>query len=137
MPAIAEDQQVLLALEPRPESARLVRRALAASGLCDDVAHTAALLATEVVGNAVRHAGLNADARIVFFATVADGRARIQVADSGPGFDPDTVQTEGYGLKLLDSLASRWGVATGDRGCRVWFEVDSGADSRERYAQAA
>jgi len=124
MPVIAQREQVLLALEPRPESARLVRRALDGQGLSDDVAHTAALLATEVVGNAVRHARMGADERIVFFATVADGAVRIQVADAGPGFDPDAVRTDGYGLKLLASLASRWGVDNGERGCRVWFEVD-------------
>jgi anti-sigma regulatory factor (Ser/Thr protein kinase) len=127
MPVIAHGEQVLLALEPRPESARLVRRALDARGLSGEVAHGAALLATEVVGNAVRHAGMHPAERIVFFATVLNGgRIRIQVADAGPGFDPDTVQTDGYGLALLDQLASRWGVDIGDRGCRVWFEVDPG-----------
>ena len=124
MPVITHGEQVLLALEPRPESAGLVRRALGARAMSEDVAHTAALLATEVVGNAVRHAGMDSAERIVFFAIVSDGVVRIQVADAGPGFDPESVQTEGYGLRLLDSLASRWGVDSGDRGCRVWFEVD-------------
>ena len=33
------------------------------------------------------------------------------------------VRSEGYGLKLLGTLASRWGVDCA-KGCRVWFEVD-------------
>jgi anti-sigma regulatory factor (Ser/Thr protein kinase) len=123
--AIATDNRdVLLALEPRPESARLARRALATSGLDEDVEHTVTLLATEIVGNAVRHAGLRTDQRIVFFARLAEDFARVEVADQGDGFDPEAVQSEGFGLRLLGKLASRWGVDCNDRGCKVWFEVD-------------
>src|SRR5919197_721438 len=123
--AIATDsREVLLALEPRPESARLARRALMARGLHEDVEHTVTLLATEIVGNAVRHAGLRGDQRIVFFARLAEDYARVEVADQGQGFDPQTVETEGFGLRLLGKLASRWGVDCTDRGCKVWFEVD-------------
>ena len=123
---------MLLALEPRPESARLARRALHAHGLNEDIEHTVTLLATEIVGNAVRHAALRADQRIVFFARLNDDFARIEVADPGAGFDPDRVETDGYGLKLLAKLAARWGVDS-TKGCRVWFEVDR----RSRGARAA
>jgi two-component sensor histidine kinase len=123
--AIATDtREVLLALEPRPESARLARRALVSNGLADDVEHTVTLLATEIVGNAVRHAGLRGDQRIVFFARLAEDYARVEVADQGGGFDPLAVETEGFGLRLLSKLASDWGVDCTDRGCKVWFEVD-------------
>jgi two-component sensor histidine kinase len=124
MAIATENRDVLLALEPRPESARLARRALATSGLHEDVEHTVTLLATEIVGNAVRHAALRADQRIVFFARLSEDFARVEVADQGEGFDPDAVQTEGFGLRLLAKLASRWGVDTTERGCKVWFEVD-------------
>ena len=69
---------MLLALEPRPESARLARRALHAHGLNEDIEHTVTLLATEIVGNAVRHAALRGDQRIVFFARLNDDFARIE-----------------------------------------------------------
>jgi two-component sensor histidine kinase len=124
MATATDHREVLLALEPRPESARLARRALASHGLHEDVEHTVTLLATEIVGNAVRHADLRADQRIVFFARLSDDFARVEVADQGHGFDPETVQTEGFGLRLMSKLASRWGVDCNDRGCRVWFEVD-------------
>ena len=124
MAIATESSEVLLALEPRPESARLARRALARHGLHEDVEHTVTLLATEIVGNAVRHAGLRGDQRIVFFARLAEDFARVEVADQGEGFDPDTVETEGFGLRLLSKLASRWGCDCTDRGCKVWFEVD-------------
>lgn len=122
-PLAADTREMLLALEPRPESARLARRALHAHGLHEDLEHTVTLLATEIVGNAVRHAALRPDQRIVFFARLNDDFARVEVADPGVGFDPATVTTEGYGLKLLSTLAGRWGVDT-SKGCRVWFEVD-------------
>jgi two-component sensor histidine kinase len=133
--ALATDtREVLLALEPRPESARLARRALLTNGLDDDVAHTVTLLATEVVGNAVRHAGLRGDQRIVFFARLAEDYARVEVADQGDGFDPDGVDTEGFGLRLLTKLASDWGVDCTDRGCKVWFEVDRRSSRFRRVA---
>src|SRR3954451_14945057 len=124
MATATDNRDVLLALEPRPESARLARRALATSGLDEDVEHTVTLLATEIVGNAVRYAGLRSDQRIVFFARLADDFARVEVADQGDGFDPEAVQSEGFGLRLPGTLGSRWGVDCNDRGCKVWFEVD-------------
>ena len=89
MATATETRDVLLALEPRPESARLARRALATNGLHEDVEHTVTLLATEIVGNAVRHAGLRSDQRIVFFARLSEDFARVEVADQGDGFDPE------------------------------------------------
>jgi two-component sensor histidine kinase len=133
MATATDNREVLLALEPRPESARLARRALTTHGLHEDVEHTVTLLATEIVGNAVRHADLSSDQRIVFFARLSNDFARIEVADQGSGFDPETVQSEGFGLRLMAKLASRWGVDCNDRGCRVWFEVDR---RTRRFARA-
>jgi anti-sigma regulatory factor (Ser/Thr protein kinase) len=135
-PLAADTREMLLALEPRPESARLARRALHAHGLHEDIEHTVTLLATEVVGNAVRHAELRPDQRIVFFARLHDDFARIEVADPGIGFDPGTVRTEGYGLKLLSTLAGRWGVDC-SKGCRVWFEVDRRTRRLGRFDRAS
>jgi two-component sensor histidine kinase len=123
-PIATETREVLLVLEPRAESARVARRALAQAGLHADVEHTVTLLSTEVIANAVRHAALRSDQRIVFFARLEDDYAHVEVADAGRGFDPDHLQSEGFGLRLLGKLASRWGVDCRERGCRVWFEVD-------------
>jgi anti-sigma regulatory factor (Ser/Thr protein kinase) len=134
-PLAADTREMLLALEPRPESARLARRALHVHGLHEDIEHTVTLLATEIVGNSVRHAELRPDQRIVFFARLHEDFARIEVADPGMGFDPATVQTEGYGLKLLARLAARWGVDC-SKGCRVWFEVDRRSRRPGRFGRA-
>jgi anti-sigma regulatory factor (Ser/Thr protein kinase) len=118
------EREVLLALEPRADSARLARRALATHGLHEDVEHTVTLLATEIVANAVRHAGLRPDQRIVFFARMSEDFAHVEVADPGPGFDPDELDSDGFGIRLLGKLANRWGVDHTDHGFKVWFEVD-------------
>src|SRR3954453_15822305 len=136
MATATDTREVLLALEPRPESARLGRRALMTNGLDEDVEHPVTLLAPEIVGSAGRHAGLRGDQRIVFFARLAEDFARVEVADQGAGFDPEVVETEGFGLRLLAKLASRWGCDCTDRGCKVWFEVDRRAGRFRRPAFA-
>jgi serine/threonine-protein kinase RsbW len=123
MAQTAKGTELLLALEPKAESARVVRRALDEQQIPEDIAHTVLLLSTEIVGNAVRHAKLDADQRIVFFARLQPDFARIEVADPGVGFDPELVDPSGFGLRLLRKLAARWGVDR-ERGCKVWFEVD-------------
>jgi two-component sensor histidine kinase len=133
MTRTARRAEVLLALAPRAESAGQVRRALEGEGVPEDIAHTLLLLSTEIVGNAIRHAGLADDEKIIFFARLRDDFARVEVADPGIGFDPDTVETEGFGLRLLAKLAARWGVES-SRGCKVWFEVDRRSG---RFDQAA
>src|SRR3954464_9356715 len=97
---VTDTREMLLALEPRPESARLARRALHAHGLNEDIEHTVTLLATEVVGNAARpapgcaatgagHAPRGSDRRFVFSPRLNDDFARVEVADPGAGFDPE------------------------------------------------
>ena len=125
--------EVLMAVPPRPDSARQVRRALESEDVPEDIAHTLLLLSTEIVGNSIRHAGLADDQRIVFFARLRDDFARVEVADQGQGFEPESVRSEGFGLRLLSKLASRWGVDCTDRGCKVWFEVDRRSN---RFARA-
>jgi signal transduction histidine kinase len=83
------------------------------------------LLASELVANAVRHA--RADLIAIRFSVVPD-YVRVEVGDEGPGFDPaippeNPGPAGGWGLRLVDELADRWGVAA-DEGSRVWFEVD-------------
>jgi anti-sigma regulatory factor (Ser/Thr protein kinase) len=125
MPLTTPATEILLALAPVPDAVRAARHALRERGLAEDVDHTVSLLASELVGNAVRHAGLSADEDIVFFARMTGDHVHVEVADRGPGFDPDVRHdTAGFGLRLVDKLSSRWGVESGAQGCRVWFEVD-------------
>jgi anti-sigma regulatory factor (Ser/Thr protein kinase) len=87
------------------------------------------LLLSEVVTNAVRHASSPREAKIGVAVSVARDSVRAEVSDSGPGFEPtprDAPELEagGWGLHLVDRIASRWGVDRG-KSVRVWFELDS------------
>jgi len=107
--------------------------ARAAIGLLDgmadpDLLDDVRLLVSEVVTNAVRHAGAPPDVKIRLTVSVADDIVRAEVRDGGRGFQPsprDAPQLEagGWGLHLVDRLASRWGVERGQP-ARVWFEVE-------------
>jgi anti-sigma regulatory factor (Ser/Thr protein kinase) len=84
------------------------------------------LLVSEVVSNAVRHSPGDADASVQLVATFGKRTIRVMVTDAGVGFTPrprDPARTDdGYGLYLLDKVATRWGVEShGDT--KVWFEL--------------
>jgi two-component sensor histidine kinase len=112
-----------MTLPPVAEAARRARRGLISGGLDPDLDHTVSLLVTELVTNSVRHAAATSDIRLE--AALAEGFARVEVIDRGAGFDPEIRHTvNGFGLRLVDTLASRWGVDVGDDGAHVWFEVD-------------
>jgi two-component sensor histidine kinase len=116
---------LVVALPVRPEAAGAARRLLVREGLDPDLDHTVCLLVSEVVTNSIRHAGMGPDDRIVLAARLGHNFARIEVRDSGPGFEADVRHgSPGFGLRMLDMLASRWGVDTDGSGTRVWFEVD-------------
>jgi anti-sigma regulatory factor (Ser/Thr protein kinase) len=124
VPIASASHDLVVALPVRPEAAGAARRLLAREGLDADLDHTVALLVSELVTNSIRHAAEQTD-RIVLAARMTDDWVRVEVRDSGPGFDPDVRnETRGYGLRMLDMLASRWGVDRDDQGTRVWFEVD-------------
>jgi len=115
---------VRLTLPPEPAAARRARRALHEAGVPEDLEHTVDLLSTELIANAVRHAEMQPDQEITFVARFVADYVRVEVHDPGPGFDPDkSLDGRGYGLRMVDKLASRWGVEN-ENGARVWFEVD-------------
>ena len=83
------------------------------------------LLVSELVTNAVRHAG----GAVVRLVVALEGRTlRIEVHDPGQGFElrpppDDPLRASGWGLVLVDELADRWGIDHHPR-TRVWFEMD-------------
>ena len=93
---------------------------------------TLRLLASELVGNSVRHASPQVSQEIELSVHVSRERIRVEVANSGPGFTPpprtdDADESSGWGLHLLEALSDRLGTYKDDR-MRVWFElVGSGA----------
>jgi anti-sigma regulatory factor (Ser/Thr protein kinase) len=89
------------------------------------------LAVTELVSNAVRHAG-EPDEDIRLAVTPKDGYVCVQVTDAGPGLVPrpgalDGDGDGGFGLFIVEQLTRRWGVTRENSKTRVWFELDFAA----------
>jgi anti-sigma regulatory factor (Ser/Thr protein kinase) len=106
----------------------MARRALSQLRLPLPLAFDAQLLVSELVSNSVRHAGLGRDDRIRVTADWSGDRLRVHVRDgSRPtrtspvsgSIRPTPGAESGWGLYLVDRLASRWGTRAS--GC--WFEL--------------
>jgi anti-sigma regulatory factor (Ser/Thr protein kinase) len=113
-----------------PDSPAEARRALGevSDHLSPRRLEDAQLLVSELVTNAIRHAGLD-DGDLIKLIVVAEDRSlRIEVCDPGHGFevtepDPDPARPSGWGLYLVRELSDRWGVEHNAQ-TRVWFELD-------------
>jgi anti-sigma regulatory factor (Ser/Thr protein kinase) len=87
------------------------------------------LLVTELVTNAVRHAGVGPDESLQVDLWRWTRRVRVEVADPGAGPAhvsprPGSNGVGGWGLVLVDRIAARWGVESGPSRHCVWFEID-------------
>lgn len=123
--------EVARSLTPNPDAASRARRALddLDGALIDRVRQDLELLVSEVVTNAVRHAGASGQDQIGLSVQVDAGRVRAEVTDPGAGFEPTTdpptlFQGSGWGLYLVAQISDRWGVEAAPNGTVVWFEID-------------
>jgi anti-sigma regulatory factor (Ser/Thr protein kinase) len=113
-----------------PESVVAVRRFVkqALTPLGADTIDDAVLLAGEVAANVVEHAHTGYEVRLI----VEGSRARIEIADGSAVLpavqDLAEDADRGRGLRLLQRLASAWGVEQRPDGKCVWFELESRAD---------
>jgi serine phosphatase RsbU (regulator of sigma subunit) len=118
-------------LPAHPRSAPLARRfvetTLAEWGLPDEV-DSATLIATELVTNALRHAGTHLELRMQH----PPGRLIIDVVDHDgrlPRLAQPSVDDEQHrGLLIVQRLASRWGARPTETGKIVWAELRLGAE---------
>jgi anti-sigma regulatory factor (Ser/Thr protein kinase) len=99
------------------------------------------LLVSELVTNAVQHARVGPDDSIGLKLSIAGEVIRVEIVDSGPGFEPPSdaggvERDRGWGLFFVSQLASRWGVERGDTG-HVWFEIDRTSSGEEAAGQTA
>ena len=104
-----------------PRQARHLVRDLVAPDRLDD----ATLLVSELVTNAVKYGPEEETIRLIVGRS--GGRTRFTVHDLGLGPLPEmraesNPEPGGHGLRLVDTLADRWGVERGST--RVWFEID-------------
>jgi anti-sigma regulatory factor (Ser/Thr protein kinase) len=95
----------------------------------EDTLHDLHLLTTELVTNAVLHAGVGEAGTIELRVAAERNRVRVAVTDPG-GEDTPVVQDldpevpGGMGLFLVEQISSSWGVERAPGGGnRVWFEL--------------
>ena len=118
-----------------PGSARSVVRSVAAEAGLDDLLDEALLLTTELVTNAVLHAGTDVTVEVVadhsgLTVTVLDELAGPLLAAGSPatadgidGLERVGDLERGRGLQLVDRLAQRWGTVHHPGGKGVWFHL--------------
>jgi anti-sigma regulatory factor (Ser/Thr protein kinase) len=121
--------------DPRAARAarQFLRRELSAWQVDDRLADVAVLCMSELVTNAVMHAGTVSELRV----SLDDATLKLVVRDRGgpaaapaaPDADDDPLRVHGRGLQLVDALAQRWGAERDDRGTTVWVELDRRAAS--------
>jgi anti-sigma regulatory factor (Ser/Thr protein kinase) len=107
---------------------RWVGARLADCGVGDDgTAETVVLLVSELVTNAVVHAGTPSVLRVLLNGLHPAGTVRVEVADLSTRTPRQRHahgdETHGRGLELVASLADRWGWQCEGLGKLVWCEV--------------
>lgn len=118
----------LPATGPAAGLARQATRSAVAAWRLGHLADAAVLLVSELVTNAVQHAGPDTSATVLRLEY--SGRwLRIEVHDTSPdGPRPrtrDWLDESGFGLLLVDALAAKWGVQQTTQGKAVWAELDA------------
>lgn len=112
-------------------SAALVRHELSADlalhGIDPDSIAEIVLVASELVGNAVRHThSVNGTGLAVDWA-LDDVGVTVQVADPSSAVPapraPGETEAGGRGLHIVEALADDWGVRPTDGGKRVWAHI--------------
>jgi anti-sigma regulatory factor (Ser/Thr protein kinase) len=136
---------IRLSFPREPDSVPAARAAL--DGFEGEVAaaalYDASLCLSELVTNAIQHPDADADEELHLELRLTDASLRVQVVDPGSGFRPGKPtegDDRGWGLFIVDQLASRWGTEPGDRTV-MWFEIDRRAGAAragsERLADPA
>ena len=126
---IPADHHATWELPAEPAAVRrargLVRDRLARWDL-DHMAHPTMLLVSELVTNAIRHAGGRLTLRLIREGGLvcevfdsSDGRPRVRHRDDG-----DDMAESGRGLQVVGRLARRWGVRRTAGGKVVWCEQE-------------
>jgi PAS domain S-box-containing protein len=129
---------VVRRLPPAPgsvgEARDLVRDLLDNAGR-DDLAETATLIVSEVVTNAILHAGTPIDVSV----TLDDSGLRVEVGDGSTHLPTRrryaTTAGTGRGLMLLERMVDDWGATRHGSGKTVWFHLDGPGPAEEPVAR--
>jgi anti-sigma regulatory factor (Ser/Thr protein kinase) len=137
-----DDLVATAAYQPEPAAAAAARRFVrdtlrlweltGRSALQDALVDDAVLLTSELVTNAVLHAGTPVQVTCRLLGDQPDGAVEIAVLDRRPAqLHPDlphtaaeaAERTNGRGLQLPSMLASAWGVTYARAAKAVWFRM--------------
>ena len=123
MPELGPLQIAIPREKASPAAARRALRDWCHGEADADLLDDAELLVSELVTNALRHG----HGAIALRAALDDNRLFVEVVDEGTGFERvlrrrDFDQVGGWGLEIVEELASRWGVHEGTT--HVWFELE-------------
>jgi two-component sensor histidine kinase len=86
----------------------------------------AALIASELVGNAVRHAPALPSGHLAVQWRIEDGPSYVLAVTDGGGVHPFSIKqrdiwdTSGRGLTIVAAVADDWGVSTAEGSTTVW-----------------
>ena len=125
---VAENSNLEVELPRAPTAARVARGALrrwCGDSVDREMLVDAVLLASELTTNALLHG----DGQITLRARLDEDHLLVELTDEGSGFEralqrSDFWRIGGWGLGIVDDVASRWGV---HEGTHVWFELDTHA----------
>lgn len=89
------------------------------------------VMVSEIASNAIRHTASGDDGWFDITVSVTGRTARVTVADRGSSTEPripddggnSDALTGGRGLRIVDTLADRWGHRGDELGRVVWFEL--------------
>ncbi len=112
-----------------PSSVAVARRHLTAdlvsAGIYESVVGDAAVVVSELLSNAIRHAAPLPGSKIRVAWTLNEEALRVAVSDAGGGPLPHVTQASpaapgGRGLSIVETLSSHWGVLRDDGETTVW-----------------
>jgi anti-sigma regulatory factor (Ser/Thr protein kinase) len=115
-----------------PSSVAVARRRLTsdldAAGIYEAAVCDAAIVVSELLSNAIRHAAPLPDAQVEVTWSLDHDALRIAVSDAGDGPLPHVTEPApgapgGRGLGIVESLSDRWGVLREDGVTTVWAQL--------------
>lgn len=121
-----------LLLPPTPASVAVARQRLChellARGMSEATVSDAALVVSELLGNALRHARPLRSGRVRVTWRLGDDELQIAVSDGGSTTEPRRYHRSlsavgGRGLEIVETVASEWGVRHDRDATTVWATV--------------
>jgi anti-sigma regulatory factor (Ser/Thr protein kinase) len=125
----AHDREIRMPLTTTASASRAARRAVeqcVGTDVPPEFLDDAMLLTSELVNNAVTHT--EGDSELRAYYDTLRGQLRVEVSDKSSRVprirdDDSSTSVGGRGLRIVDTVAARWGTSPLPSGKSVWFEL--------------